>query len=303
MIFSELYSAYYNTVAAIISGILDGGLSEKELQKIVMDHAFGESVLTIIPALKNEKWQVVHSDLTTPLEHKPTMPLTILQKRWLKAISLDPRVKLFGVDFPNLEDVEPLFTSADYYIYDQYNDGDPFEDPEYIRQFRIILEAIRRGSQIKFDMVNRKGHAMFVRCRPLRLEYSEKDDKFRVVTAGWRAVSTVNLAKISGCVHDIGWRRVGSRERTVVYDTITVKIRDERNAMERFMLHFAHFEKQAEKLDKTHYLVKIKYAHDDEPEMVIRILSFGPMIEVLEPESFKNLIIEKLEKQLGCGLK
>ena len=303
MIFSELYSAYYNTVAAIISGILDGEHSEKELQKIVTECAFGESVLTILPSLKSEKWQLVHSDMTTPLEHKPTIPLTTLQKRWLKAISLDPRVKLFGVEFPDLEEVEPLFTSADYYIYDQYNDGDPFEDAQYIRNFRIVLEAIRKGTQIKFEMINRKGNMMFVRCRPLRLEYSEKDDKFRVVTAGWRAVSTVNLSKIRSCAHDTGYRRVSSRERAVVYDTITVKIRDERNAMERFMLHFAHFEKQAEKLDKKHYLVKIKYAHDDESEMVIRILSFGPMAEVLEPEPFRKLVIEKLEKQLSCGLK
>ena len=303
MIFSELYSAYYNTVAAILSGILDGEHSEQELQKIVTDRAFEESVLTILPALKSEKWQLVHSDMTTALEHKPTTPLTMLQKRWLKAISLDPRVKLFGVDFPDLEDVEPLFTSADYTIYDQYNDGDPFEDAQYIKNFRIVLAAIRNRSQIKFEMINRKGNRMFVRCRPLRLEYSEKDDKFRVVTAGWRAVSTVNLAKIRSCAHDIGYRRVSGRERAVAHDTVTVKIRDERNAMERFMLHFAHFEKQAEKLDKKHYLVKIKYAHDDESEMVIRILSFGPMIEVLEPEPFRKLVIEKLEKQLSCGLK
>ena len=303
MIFSELYSAYYNTVAAILSAIIDGEHCEKELQKIVMDRAFGESVLTIMPSLKSEKWQLVRSDMTTALEHKPTTPLTTLQKRWLKAISLDPRVKLFGVEFPDLEDVEPLFTSADYYIYDQYNDGDPFEDEQYIKNFRIVLEAIRKRTQIKFDMINRKGNVMFVRCRPLRLEYSEKDDKFRVVTAGWRAVSTVNLSKIRSCAHDMGYRRVSGRERTVAHDTITVKIRDERNAMERFMLHFAHFEKQAEKLDKKHYLVKIKYAHDEESEMVIRILSFGPMVEVLEPEPFRKLVVEKLEKQLSCGLK
>ena len=303
MIFSELYSAYYNAVAAILSGILHGQHSEQELQKIVAERAFGESVLTIMPALKSEKWQLVHPDMTTPLEHEPTLPLTTVQKRWLKAVSLDPRVKLFGVEFPELEDVEPLFTSADYYIYDQYNDGDPFEDEQYIRNFRIVLEAIRKRTQIKFEMINRRGNMMFVRCRPLRLEYSEKDDKFRVVTAGWRAVSTVNLAKIRSCAHDMGYRRVSGREKTVAHNTITVKLRDERNAMERFMLHFAHFEKQAEKLDKKHYLVKIKYAHDDESEMVIRILSFGPMIEFLEPEPFRKLVIEKLEKQLSCGLK
>ena len=303
MIFSELYSAYYNTVAAIISRILDGEHSERELQRIVTEHAFGESLLTIMPSLKHGKWQLVHPDMTTSLEHKPTMSLTTLQKQWLKAISLDPRVRLFGVEFPSLDDVEPLFTPADYCVYDKYGDGDPFEDGEYIRQFKVILNAIRNGSQIKFEMLNRKGNTMFVRCRPVRLEYSEKDDKFRLVTAGWRAVSTVNLAKIIGCAPYTGERQSVGRERSVIYDTVTVKIRDERNAMERFMLHFAHFEKRAEKLDKKHYLVKIKYAHDDEPEMVIRILSFGPMVEVLESEAFRNLVIEKLKKQLNCGLK
>lgn len=303
MIFSELYSAYYNAVASIIGGIIDGEHSEKELQKIVAERAFGESVLTIMPSLKSGKWQLVNSDMTTPLEHKPTMPLTLLQKQWLKAISLDPRIKLFDVKFPNLDDVEPLFTSSDYYVYDKYGDGDPFEDEEYVRQFKIILEAIKKGSQIKFEMLNRKGDTMFVRCRPVRLEYSEKDDKFRLITAGWRAVSTVNLAKIKSCAHYVGKREAVGDEKTVIYDMVTVKICDERNALERFMLHFAHFEKQAEKLDKKQYLVKIKYAHNDEPEMVIRILSFGPTVEVVSPDSFKDLIIEKLKKQLNCGLK
>ena len=303
MIFSELYSAYYNTVAAILTGILDGEHTEGELQKIVADRAFGESILTILPSLKHEKWQLVHPDMTTAIEHKPTMPLTTLQKQWLKAISLDPRVKLFGVTFPNLDDVEPLFTPADYCVYDKYGDGDPFEDEEYARQFRVILEAIRKGTQIKFEMVNRKGETLYARCHPRRLEYSEKDDKFRLITSGWRSVSTVNLAKIRACVPYTGEKEANGAERAVIYDTMTVKIRDDRNAMERFMLHFAHFEKQAEKLDEQHYLVKVKYAHDDEPEMVIRILSFGPMVEVLESESFRNLVVEKLKRQFNCGLK
>ncbi len=303
MIFSELYSAYYNTVAAIISRIIDGEHSEKELQKIVCERAFGESVLSIMPALKSEKWQVVNSDMTTLLENKPTMPLTTLQKQWLKAISLDPRVKLFDVAFPELDGVEPLFTPSDYYIYDKYSDGDPFEDKEYIRQFRVILRAIRSGNQIKFEMTSRSGKTMYVRCHPIRLEYSEKDDKFRVITAGWRAVSTVNLAKMRACVRYAGQSPLPCEERERLYDTVTVKVVDERNALERFMLHFAHFEKQAEKTGKNTYLVKIKYVHDDEPEMVIRILSFGPLVEVVETEAFKNLIIEKLKKQKSCGLR
>ena len=303
MIFSELYSAYYNAIASIIAEVIEGEHSEKELQKVVSEHAFGESVLTIMPSFKSEKWQLVHPDMTTALEHKPTMPLTTLQKQWLKAITLDPRIKLFGVEIPGLEDVEPLFTQEDYHVYDKYSDGDPFEDEEYIRQFRVILEAMRNGTQIKFEMTNRFGKPMFIRCHPVRLEYSEKDDKFRLVTAGWRSVSTVNLAKIRACVHYTGEKPLDNEVREKLYDIISLKVTDERNALERVMLHFAHFEKQAEKLDKNTYLLKIKYAHDDEPEMVIRILSFGPLVEVIGSDNFKKLVIEKLKKQKNCGLK
>ena len=303
MIFSELYSAYYNAIASIIAGVIEGEHSEKELQKVVSERAFGESVLTIMPSFKSEKWQLVHPDMTTALEHKPTMPLTTLQKQWLKAITLDPRIKLFGVEIPGLEDVDPLFTQEDYHVYDKYSDGDPFEDEEYIRQFRVILEAMRKGTQIKFEMTNRFGKPMFIRCHPVRLEYSEKDDKFRLVTAGWRSVSTVNLAKMRSCVHYTGEKPLDNEEREKLYDIITLKVTDERNALERVMLHFAHFEKQAEKLDKNTYLLKIKYSHDDEPEMVIRILSFGPLVEVIGSENFKKLVIEKLKKQKNCGLK
>ncbi len=302
MIFSELYSAYYNTVAAILARVIDGERSEKELQKIVAERAFGESFLTILPALKSGKWQLIRPDGTTPLKHRPTMPLTELQKRWLKAISLDPRIRLFGVDLPEWKDVTPLFTPDDYFVYDRYSDGDPFGDEEYIRQFRVILQAIRRGGQIKFEMTNRKGKVMFIRCRPLGLEYSEKDDKFRMITAGWRSVSTVNLARIRNCQPYEGDKPCEGDGKEVVHRRVTVRLRDERNALERFLLHFAHFEKRAERTDDGHYTVTVQYSRDDETEMVIRILSFGPMAEVTGPESFRELIVERLKKQKACRL-
>lgn len=39
-----------------------------------------------------------------------------------------------------------------------------------------------------------------------------------------------------------------------------------------------------------------------ETEIVIRILSFGPMIKVVAPAHFENLIKERLIKQKSCGL-
>jgi hypothetical protein len=304
MIFSELYSAYYNAVARVIGKILDGEKNPKELQSIVSNSAFEESGVAIFSAIKNEKWHLITKDMSTPIEHKPTMPLTTLEKRWLKAISLDPRVKLFDIDFPDLDGVDPLFTPDDYRVYDKYSDGDPFEDEEYIKKFRTILTAMREGKQIKFEMENRNRAYSYVRCIPERLEYSEKDDKFRIITGGSRAVSTVNIAKMRFCSIYHGNEPLTKRlNRPTQYESVTLKITDRRNALERVMMHFAHFEKQAERMEKDTYLLKIKYDVKDESEILIRVLSFGPMVEVIEPEPFIALVREKLLRQMKLGIK
>ena len=163
MIFSELYSVYYNTVAKIIAVAFEPKTTEEDLQCCVLEEAFSESVLTILPALKSRKWPLLHDDLSPALHHEPTMPLTTLEKRWLKAIAEDPKVKLFDVEFPALDDVQPLFTKEDYKIYDQYADGDPFEDENYIRHFRLILSAIKNERPVRIKMRNRYGKEVWIR--------------------------------------------------------------------------------------------------------------------------------------------
>ena len=48
MIFSELYSVYYNTVAKIIEVAFEADRKERDLQKVVEEKAFSESVTTIL---------------------------------------------------------------------------------------------------------------------------------------------------------------------------------------------------------------------------------------------------------------
>ncbi len=301
MIFNEIYSAYYNAVAKIISAVLNGKADEQTLNQIVCDNAFGESMLTVLPSLKGEKWQLIRKDMTTPLRHQPTLPMTLIQKQWLKAISLDSRIKLFGIELNGLEEIEPLFTPEDYFIYDQYSDGDPFEDEKYIKHFRTILLALKHQQNLEIEMVNHKGNTVYSRCVPERLEYSEKDDKFRLITGGCLFIRTINVARITKCKIYNGETSIHSTSPEVKLETITMRVSEERNTLERCMLHFAHFEKRAEKVG-DHYLLHIKFHRDDEPEMVIRVLSFGPTVEVLESEHFKDLIIAKLKSQKSCEL-
>lgn len=302
MIFSELYSAYYNTVARIIETAFKPGVTEKELQQHVIDNAFSESVLTILPALKSGRWPLLKKDLSPVLTHVPTMPLTLLEKQWLKAICEDPRVKLFGVALPELEDVEPLFTRDNYRIFDQYADGDPFEDETYIRHFRLVMNAIGKKRPIQVTMINRLGKEVWVRLVPVGMEYSMKDDKIRVIAERcW--FRTFNLGRITSCDYYTGngpWRLPPPRENRV---GLTLEITDERNALERVLLHFAHFEKRCERLEDNKYRLHLKYYENDETELVIRILSFGPYVQVREPAHFVELIKKRLIAQKNCGLR
>ena len=82
---------------------------------------------------------------------------------------------------------------------------------------------------------------------------------------------------------------------------VILELVDRRNALERVLMHFAHFEKQVEKLDEERYRLSIVYDASDETEMVIRILSFGPLVRVTDPPAFVGLIRERLLKQRSCG--
>lgn len=303
MVFSELYSAYYNTVARIITEAIKGNLNNKTIHDIIQEKAFGESILNIFPAIREEKWQVITKKCKTPIKHIPTMPLTFLEKRWLKAVLMDERIKLFDLKAEGLEDIRPLFTKEDYRVYDRYSDGDNFEDEHYIERFKTLLHALHNRLPVKVEMSNRKGNTIYVKFIPEKIEYSEKDDKFRVITSGCNFITVINLARITKCTLYDGTYEIKPTMRKIKYSTITMMVKDERNALERTMLHFAHFEKQVEKKDKDNYKVIIKYDSDDETEMVIRVLSFGPLVQVVEPMEFRNLIKEKLINQQNCELK
>lgn len=297
MIFSEVYGNYFNAVAAILARAVDGELSGKSLTVLASEKAFGESCMTIPANLSDGTWPLLNSDLTTPLVHAPSMPLTLLQKRWLKALLLDPRIRLFGPSEEGLEDVSPLFTPDMFVYYDRYRDGDPYEDGEYIRNFRVILTALREKRRVRVRFRSGKGNRQSWVITPQKLEYSPKDDKFRVISSFRGRADSINLARIKSaellepCSED-DFRPFSFRMKTLV-----LELTDERNALERCMLHFSNLEKETEKLDDRHYRITLHYVQEDETELLIRILSFGPVLKVIEPESFAALIRERLRKQ------
>ena len=205
----------------------------------------------------------------------------------LKSIFLDPRIRLFYDNPPDYPDVNPLFTADDIRVFDKYLDGDPFEDADYIRNFRMILDAIKTRTPLNIDSMNRKGNTVRCTLMPEYLEYSEKDDKIRLIGSGCRYGGIINLARIVQCTPSARkFKYKPDKEIQIDHRTVELEVIDHRNALERVLMHFAHFEKQAEKIDQNRYKVLITYDNDDETEMLIRILSFGPMVKVVAPKHF-----------------
>ncbi|MGN0528592.1 MAG: WYL domain-containing protein [Eubacterium sp.] len=304
MLFSEVYGTYFNAVADVISKAIDGELDRKTIYDIVAEKAFGESLLNIPNALLDGSWRLLNENCETPIANEPTMPLTTLQKRWMKAVLLDERVQLFNPSTQDLDDVEPLFKPSTFVYFDRYHDGDNYSDPIYKRNFHIILTAIKEHRKLKIKFSNNRRNYRCITCIPRKLEYSSKDDKFRLIANDRPDKSTtINLGRVYKAYlleefTEDEFTAVEPKMETLIMDLV-----DERNALERVMLHFSHFEKETEKLDDTHYRISLKYSMDDETEVLIRVISFGPKIKVLSPQGFINQIQDRINKQMSCELK
>lgn len=87
MIFHEIYGNYYHTVAEILDAALKEEISDKTIWKIVKEKAFAESSLTIPKELSEKgKWPLLNEERRAVIHRKTSMPLTIMEKRWLKAL-------------------------------------------------------------------------------------------------------------------------------------------------------------------------------------------------------------------------
>lgn len=267
------------------------------------EQAFADSCLTIPKALQDGSWPLLQKDMTTPLRHAPAMPLTTLQRRWLKSLLTDKRLQLFDVDCSGLEDVEPLFSEEQFVYFDRYSDGDNYDAPQYKQHFRLLLQAITEKRRVEISFISGKNESVWKEYLPLQLEYSAKDDKFRLKAVCERHLHYVNVGRIKSCT----MLEQTEEEACMLLEpercAVTVLLTDERNALERAMLHFSHLEKITERLDEKHYRLQLMYNKSDETEMVIRVLSFGPLLRVQEPSGFIELLRHRLRKQLALRAK
>lgn len=328
-LFSEIYGVYYQIVADVLA---KAPLSREEVGRIAAESGFGESVLQLVPKLLGDGWRLLeehggkwHSRLKRPVR----VPVSDLELRWLKAVLADPRARLFLSDQEitrlkeKLRGVPCLYEEKWFHFFDRNADGDIYQEKKYVENFRFVMSAMRSGTPVQITYRS-GGRGKAVRERtasylPLKLEYSEKDDKFRVYCAKVchsRPVQYVllnlgRIVQVEDTMEQCG--EAGGLEewlaQTRCAQPVVVRVSRERNAIERFLVEFSSYEKRSE-FDEENGVcrVSIWYPRQDETEVLIRILGFGPAVQVLSPPLFLKQVkrrvacqVTRLNRQLQAG--
>jgi hypothetical protein len=315
-LFSEVYNCYFQVIKSLITA--KNCISESELNFRIKSGCFEESILYLLPKLTENGWGFFEKQdglFRSKLSTDFYVPLTDLQKSYLKAILMDDKIRLFLSDAEisdinnTFADIKPLYTPDDFYYYDRFTDRDDYENPDYRAHFRMILSAIQNRQYLDILYESRLSHRVHHHYLPCRLEYSIKNDRFRLLAVEERTskalrVETLNLNRIKEITPiDKTVKRLpdinNALRRSYYRDPVRIIIQNRRNALERAMLQFANYEKSTRRIDDDTYECLIYYNKKTETELLIEVLSFGPMIKVVGNDGFLELMKERLVWQAG----
>jgi predicted DNA-binding transcriptional regulator YafY len=241
---------------------------------------------------------------------------TLLERRWLKTILTDPRARLFLSESLLeeldrwLEPVEPLFDFTHVMFRNYRVNGDPYHDPAYARKFRTILRAVQERQWLELVNITPAGKKYVSRLIPYRLEYSIKDDVFRICGGvdepdGGMKIVSIRLSRIRQAVLlDIGAAREKDERLLKMLqakrapEKAVLEIHNDRNGFERFLHFFSNYSRIA-RYDEVSgkLMVELEYYDFDESELLISILAMGPILKVMGPERLRSKVIERLRKQ------
>lgn len=316
-LFSEIYGNYYRAVEKVLQKTGDGPLSIDEIKSIIADNAFNDSSFYITPKLTGRDWPFLKKTddgYITDIRLPEDKSITILQKSWLRAILSDPKIGLFLEDKEiaaldsYLSSIPPLYASHDFYVYDSAEDGDDYSDPGYRCNFRVLLHAINTHEPVFIKYEGRRGNMIEDHFMPHKMEYSVKNDKFRVLCC--RAAKhglneyVLNLSRIQGVEPaDTDSEATPGMDKAEAgktkFHTVKFEITEERNALERVLVQFANYEKSTVYDEaENKYTCTMKYNSLDETEILIMLLSFGPTIKIIGPERFLSQFKDRIKKQM-----
>lgn len=312
-LFSEIYNCYYQIMKSILEN--HSNLTLDSLRAEISGKGYEESLLYLVPKLTSKEWNLLERDgelFVSKLSDNFYVPLTGLQRAYTKTILQDKRICLF-FEKEQLTRLEALFAGEavlwqpeDFYYYDRFSNGDDYDNTDYQQHFRTLVRAIHNHQYVDISYESHTNHRLHHHYLPCRLEYSIKNDKFRLLgilrSDRKNRVEILNLERMKevSLLPEYADKLpdINKRIRSSYYkEPVHLRIHTDRNALERTMLQFANYEKNTTKINDNAYECFIYYNQKMETELLIEVLSFGPMVEVLGSERFLELVKQRLRRQ------
>lgn len=316
-IFHEIYSNYFRIASEILKL---PEITENHIHKIINEHGFRDTVLFLpqkFTSQNSDGWGLlkkINGQFVPVIKNKPVSVLTEIQKQWLKSKLDSPKINLFlenetlSALKERLKDVKPLYRNEHFRYTDRFNDGDDFSDRNYQENFRTVLDAVKNHEILEITF-NSKNNRKISRCYvPVKIQYSPKNDRFRLFAFSLEEQSIsgsgiINIGRITEIRHtgeiwkdDISMEDYFNQRKC--REPVTVCVSAERNATERFFMEFAPYEKRTVMdLSDGKCTVKLWYDYQEETELLIRLLSFGPVIEIVSPPEFRQKVKERVTRQ------
>jgi predicted DNA-binding transcriptional regulator YafY len=298
-------------------------ITESTISKLPLNERFKKRLLSFI---KEKLGDIIDSEghvADLKAGDLSEYPMTHLERRWLKSISLDPIVQLFDIDWSELNDVDPLYYPDDIVYFDQQNTSDPWTDETYRQNFRMILDAWQLGKQLTISWYNRADVLDQAKCWPELIEYDQYEDKMRLMARTDDHIIAIVLGRIQSCafcnstVHyetklhtdrhlpaeDHLEEMQEAREQLrksmdVEMPVLSIQILDEKLALERTLALFGHYQKK-DFCCKTanQYILEIYLdPYDEIDDIIDNILYLGPYVELLGPQAMIEALKARFER-------
>lgn len=255
------------------------------------------------------KYRVVPQMLTDLFYE--VIPLTAWELRWLCTVLHDDKLKLFlsSETINKLialmpDNIKPISLS-DIIVFDRYHSIGHKPNAGF---FKAIVSALHKCVRLQIKYTDGKGRKYEGTYCPLHIEYSKRDDRFRlyVVDDASKCVHIMNIDGITG-INSCGSSFDRNDYQKMLSDflqensgSITVEFIDTKNIPDRLLNEFAPWRKRCELINPETklYSFTLYYHKYDEKDVLIRLMSYGPYIRIVDKDHFVyKELMKRVEKQ------
>ncbi len=330
-LFHECKNRYFRLVFHILSLAKDG-LSKEQVIKLIDDGEYDEKVIgkdfkTFQGLLLNEyddqdnfnllkeKEGLFYPIINHSMNQNIPGRFTIVEKQWIKRLIEEPMVKVLLGDTlvlkleEALDDVNRIGNIDMIERTYKANNDVSIDYLKFHDDFHKILQGIVENKPIRYSNVDKWGNRYENKLSlPIRIEYSLKDDKFRIsmYSLEENRPIMVNLHTIEQVelVHDmkpnIDKEEVLKllKENKYAKEPIVLEVTDERAAMERCFMCFSGFERTSRTLGDNKYEIKLNYYTFEEDDVIRKLIALGPFVKVISPQRVIDVVVSKIMKAM-----